>query len=93
VQYRAATGEQYEDEYVIDLSEIRGMVRIGSPPLLDIAKHTDSISKAIAGLLAGNRRIKTDIYTSEDRTTESAEHKAWLEEERRKQQEAGEPDS
>lgn len=91
VRYRAASGNRYTDEYTIDLSEIRGMVEIGKPPLLEIAKHTEQIAKALTALSSGTRRLKTDTYDSEDRAAERARSEAWLEDARRRQKESQPP--
>jgi hypothetical protein len=84
--YKSATGEQYLSEYLIDLSELRGMERIGEPPLYKIAKNVEKIAENIKGVASGNRRVKTDIYTSEDREKAEAERRAYYEEHKQKQQ-------
>lgn len=38
-RYKSASGRQYEQRHLIDLSELNGVRRIGEPPLLKIAKH------------------------------------------------------
>lgn len=84
--YKSATGEKYLSEYLIDLSELRGMERIGEPPLYKIAKNVEKIAESIKGVASGNRRVKTDIYTAEDREKAEAERRAYYEELKQKEQ-------
>jgi hypothetical protein len=75
--YKSATGEKYSSEYLIDLSELRGMERIGEPPLYKIAKHVEKIAESIKDVASGNRHLKADVYASEDRGKADAERRAY----------------
>lgn len=71
---RSATGQTYGREHTIDLSEFRGIHRIGEPPLLKIAKLIDSLQRDIGHLSSGFKKLKVDIYDSDDR---ELERKQW----------------
>ena len=72
-RYRSATGVQYESRCVLDLSEIKGISRIGEPPLLKIAKQLESIGKDLNHLTTGFKRLRIDAFSQADRDAERAE--------------------
>jgi hypothetical protein len=71
-RYRNATGVRYEMPCVLDLSELKGISRIGEPPLLKISKQIESIAKSIDYLASGFKRLKVDGYSQADCDAESA---------------------
>jgi hypothetical protein len=75
VSYKNASGQKYRDRYVIDLSEFKGMQKIGEPPLYKIAKNIEAIKKDIGYFASGFKRLRADIYTSEDRQREETKLK------------------
>ena len=72
-RFRSVTGEWYETPCVLDLSELKGVSRIGQPPLLSIAKHLESIKNDLGHLTNGSKRIKVDSFSKAGRDTEQAE--------------------
>ena len=76
VGYRSATGKKYKEEFRQDLSEFKGLTQIGKPHLYAIAQHLEKIQKDFHNLATGFKRIKADIYNSEDREQEK---RAWEE--------------
>jgi len=87
VSYKSATGTNYHNEYLIDLSELKGMQRIGEPPLYKISKNIEAIKKDIGYFSSGSRHLKTDVFTSEDREKVEAEREARQEKLKSKQEE------
>jgi hypothetical protein len=73
-RYRNATGTRYEVQCVLDLSELKGISRIGEPPLLKIGKQLESMAKDLNHLMTGFKRLKVDAFTQADR---DAERVAW----------------
>ncbi|MGH8856650.1 MAG: hypothetical protein ACREXG_01240 [Polaromonas sp.] len=73
-RYRSATGTRYEIQCVLDLSELKGISRIGEPPLLKIGKQLESMAKDLNHLTTGFKRLKVDGFTQADREAELA---AW----------------
>jgi hypothetical protein len=73
-RYRNATSVRYEVPCVLDLSALKGISRIGEPPLLKISKQIESIAKSIDHLASGFKRLKVDAYLQADRDAENA---AW----------------
>jgi hypothetical protein len=71
-RYRNATRVRYEVPCVLDLSELKGISRIGEPPLLKISKQIESIAKSIDHLASGFKRLKVDDYSQADRNAEKA---------------------
>lgn len=86
VSYKSATGTKYDNEYLIDLSELKGMQRIGEPPLYKISKNIEEIKKDIGHFASGFRRLKADVYTSEDRERAEEERRAYQEKMKNKQE-------
>ncbi len=72
-RYRNATGVQYEIPCVLDLSELKGISRIGEPPLLKIGKQLEAIAKDLNHLSTGFKRLRVDAFTQTDRNAEHAE--------------------
>ena len=72
-RYRNATGIRYEIQCVLDISELKGISRIGEPPLLKIGKHIESIAKDLNHLTTGFKRLKVDGFTQADSDAEQAE--------------------
>lgn len=75
-RYRSATGVRYENQCVLDLSEIKGISRIGEPPLLKIAKQLESIAKDLNHLTTGSNRLRVDAFSQADRDAERADWEA-----------------
>ena len=73
--YKNATGKNYSNEYMINLSEFKGITKIGQSQLYKIAQNIEEIKKDIEHFTSGLKRLKTDIYTSEDRLKEKHEQK------------------
>ncbi len=73
VKYRSATQRTFEERFRIDFSEFKGRTQIGKPHLYAIAQHLETIQQDFHHLATGFRRIKADIYDSEDRESEEKE--------------------
>jgi hypothetical protein len=76
-RFRSSSGREYEARHQLDLSELKGVQRIGTPALLKIAKAVEKLQEDVNRLVAGLRKMKVDVFTSEDRERELAE---WTEE-------------
>jgi hypothetical protein len=70
---RGATGLVYERQHLLDLSELKGISRIGEPPFLKMAKSLDAIQKDLRHIATGFNRPKVDVFTHEDRERERQE--------------------
>lgn len=67
---RSATGDGYERTHVVDLSELQGVSRVGTPPLLSIARHVQKLQEDVHKLATGFRRLSVDSYSQVDRDKE-----------------------
>lgn len=76
VTYSSATGKQYSDVLVVDMSELKGGYQLGKPHAYAIAQSLEKIQKDIHHLSTGFHRITANVYTSEDREEERAEAQA-----------------
>ncbi|MCX8126598.1 MAG: hypothetical protein N3E40_05620 [Dehalococcoidia bacterium] len=72
----SATGQTYKREHQIDMSELEGVVRLGTPPLLSIANSLKDIKDDLNKLATGFRKLAVDTYTQEDRDRIEAERQA-----------------
>lgn len=70
---RGVTGVVYERQHLIDFSELKGVSRIGEPPLLKMAKSLEALQKDLNSVATGFRRPKIDVFTQEDRQRERKE--------------------
>jgi len=56
VSYKNRFGKKYNEDFVIDFSELWGLEQLGEPPLHKIAKNIEDIQKDIHHLLTGFHR-------------------------------------
>ena len=81
VQYEGGMGKQYKENLIIDMSEFRGMRRIGGvPPLYSIARNLEKMQDDFHDMIKHSRRLSVDIYTENDRLREEEEMKKYIEE-------------
>lgn len=85
VTYRSATGKQYSDALVVDMSELKGGYQLGKPHAYAIAQSLEKMQKDIHQLSTGFHRIKADVYTSEDRSKETEARREQWQRERKAQ--------
>lgn len=74
--YRSATGATYRHDCILDLSELKGISRVGEPPLHKIAKHIEQIEKDLTRITGATGRLRVDEYNQQDR---EREHAAYVE--------------
>jgi hypothetical protein len=67
---QGATGVVYQRQHTIDLSELDGVVRLGTPPLFLIARSLAKIETEVGHLTSGFHRLRVDTYTNNDRQSE-----------------------
>ena len=79
LEFDSVTGVKYEEQVVIDMSELRGIGQLGIPNLYSIAKSLEKIKDDFAHVTSGSRKINTNIFTSEDRTKEQEEYLTFIE--------------
>ena len=66
-------GAVYPREHQIDLSELDGVEKIGTPPLLSMARSLEKMQGDLAHLASGFRKLKVETHSYEDRQRERAE--------------------
>jgi hypothetical protein len=76
VTYSSTTGKTYSETLVVDMSELKGSYQLGTPNAYAIAKSLEKIQEDINRIATGYRRIKADVYTSQDRAEELEEARA-----------------
>ena len=79
IQYKGIAGDNYEDQFRIDFSEFKGTSKLGKPNLYSIAKSFEKLQKDIGHIVSGFKRIRAEVYTSEDREKERKEQEDYLE--------------
>ncbi|HHF3107324.1 TPA: hypothetical protein ACPJ1P_001771 [Vibrio diabolicus] len=67
LSYESSTGKSYEDEVLIDMSELKSAYRLGKPNFYSMAQSLEKIQEDLHLLSTGFNKIKVDLYTSEDR--------------------------
>ena len=73
IDYKSATGKKYSDEITLDMRELKSDYQLGTPDLYAIAQSLEKIQKDFGHIVSGSKRVKTDIYSSEDRRAEREE--------------------
>jgi hypothetical protein len=66
VRYKDGLAGAYSESFEIDFAHLGGIVRVGSPPLPEIAKHLDHIADAFTRLASGFAKLKVIQYSLED---------------------------
>lgn len=80
LQYKSVTGSKYKEKTIIDMSEMKGSYQLGTPNLYAIAQSLDKIQRDIGHITSGFKKLKTDIYTHEDRKREHEQRMQHIEE-------------
>lgn len=80
IKYKSITGKKYSEKITIDLSEMKGNHQLGKPNLYAIAQSLEKMQKDMGHIVSGFKRIRTDIYTQEDREREYQERMKQFEE-------------
>lgn len=88
LQYESATGKSYRECVVIDMSEHKGAYQLGKPHLYSIAQSLEKLQRDVGHVVSGFKRIRTDVFTSEDRDVEEQEWKKHREEMAKKNESA-----
>lgn len=70
LNYKGATGKKYNEEIILDMSELKDRQQLGKPNLYAIAQSLEEMQKDISRIASGSKRLKADIYSSDDRKTE-----------------------
>lgn len=73
LKYKSVTGKKYAEEIILDMSELKGRYQLGKPNMYSIAQSLDKIQNNIEHIVSGLKRIKSDVYSSEDRKLEREE--------------------
>lgn len=82
LRYKSATGKQYNEEIIINMSEIMGTSQLGKPNLYSIANSLEKMQKDIGHIVSGFKRLNVDMYSSDDREQEKEAMKKWREEQK-----------
>lgn len=85
LKYKSATGLNYKETLIIDMSEHKGSYQLGKPHLYSIALSLEKIQKDIDRIVSGFKRVRVDVYTSADRESEQAAIRARIDRERERQ--------
>ena len=67
LRYKSATGKKYNEEIIIDMSEIKGASCLGKPNLYSIANSLEKMQMDIGHIVSGFKRLNVDMYSSDDR--------------------------
>lgn len=75
VSFEDIEGSKYNSKSFFNFTEYKGVSELGGgDPLNKISSHLEKMQKDIGHFASGFKKIKTDVYTSEDR---QAEHDEW----------------
>lgn len=70
VTYSSATGKNYAESILLDMSEQKGNYQLGTPYLHSISQSLERLQKDMHNVLTGFKRIRADVFTSDDRQAE-----------------------
>lgn len=66
----AADPQREENVYTINMADKAGVSQLGSDPIIQIAEHIKKLHEEWTPIARGDRRIKIDAFTSDDRLHE-----------------------
>lgn len=70
ITFEDIEGSKYLSKSFFNFNEYKGISSLGGDPLREIASNIEKIQKDIGHFATGFRKIKADVYTSEDRKVE-----------------------
>lgn len=74
VSFEDIEGSKYSSKSFFNFTEYKGVSELGGgDPLNKISSHLEKIQKDVGHFASGFKKIKTDVYTSEDRQAERDE--------------------
>lgn len=80
IAFEDIEGTPYQSKAYFNFAEYKGISGLGDEPAHEIASHLKKIKEEIGHFASGFRKIKVDVYTSEDR---EEERKIWEERSRK----------
>lgn len=66
VKYKADSGKKFKNSFPLVFSQFEGYEQIGQPPLYEIAKHAEKLTKSIAAFPIRDGRFEVNTHTVED---------------------------
>lgn len=79
ITYESALKKRYKETFVLDFSELVGLLQLGEPPIHKIANKLEAMERDLHNIASGWKRFGVDVYSAKDRAEERAETKARLE--------------
>lgn len=74
ITFEDIEGSKYSSKSFFNFTEYKGVSELGGgDPLQKISSHLEKIQKDVGHFASGFKKIKTDVYTSEDRQAERDE--------------------
>jgi hypothetical protein len=70
VTYNNSLSEQYTKQFILNFSQFAFIKQLGTPPLIKIGEHLESIEKNINDITSGLKKLKIEIYDTKDRNEE-----------------------
>lgn len=88
IEYEDIEGDKYKSKTTMNFSEFLGLTELGGgDPLHKISTSLDKIQKDVGHFASGYKKIKTDVYTKDDRDKEREERDKQMDEIRARQNE------
>jgi hypothetical protein len=75
-QYKTPGGDEATRHFQIDLLHLIGLVQLGQPPLLSIAKSIEAMEKTVASVISNTKRLHVVALTRDDVKKEREEQLA-----------------
>lgn len=77
--------EREKNSYALNMADNDGVSRLGDDPLVQIASHVKKMQEDWAPVARGSKRIKIDLFSSQDRSEEMRVRREQFEQMREKQ--------
>ncbi|MDP3148062.1 MAG: hypothetical protein Q8N83_02925 [Ignavibacteria bacterium] len=67
ITYTNSLNEQFTRQFILNFSQFSYFTQLGTPPLIKIAEHLETIDKTLNNITSGFKKLKVDIFDSDDR--------------------------
>lgn len=86
ISYEDVEGNRYTNSFSMNFIQFKGMSKLGNGPAEIISSEIKMLRKALEKVSGSNQRLGVDVYSARDRGIEAEEHRLWIEQQIRAQE-------
>lgn len=66
VSYSGASGQNYNERFLLDFDDFKGMIQVGKPPLYKLVDTLENLQRELSHALSGFKRLNVEVWTQAD---------------------------